>query len=152
MQRIYKYYFFLDFSGYLRVSNLKLAGIHNIAVSNISTSGIGKTKANMTIGVSDIHLDFGYDTDITLLELLPVYGAGLNHFLLQNLKLELNTVMQVNILPPGIHFDQLNATMAMQALLVSEGLSYNVFIYVHKIFREDFQTSYEGLHQANRSS
>ncbi|VEN53961.1 unnamed protein product [Callosobruchus maculatus] len=110
-------------SGYLKVSNFKLAGIHKIVASKIKTAVIGKTTANITIEASDIHLDFDYDTDITLLELLPLYGAGSNHILLQNLNLELFTSLQVF---GGIKVKELNATMNMQALLFDlHGLIYN---------------------------
>nr|CAH7761771.1 unnamed protein product [Callosobruchus chinensis] len=109
--------------GYLKISNLKLAGIHKIVASKIKTAVIGKTTANITIEASDIHLDFDYDTDITLLELLPLYGAGSNHILLQNLNLELFTSLQVF---GGMKVKDLNATMNMQALLFDlHGLIHN---------------------------
>nr|CAI5822422.1 unnamed protein product [Callosobruchus analis] len=84
-------------SGFLKISNFKVAGIHKIVASKIKTAVIGKTVANITIEASDIHVDFDYDIDITLLDVLPLYGAGSNQIVLQNLNLELFTSLQFDL-------------------------------------------------------
>nr|CAI5837064.1 unnamed protein product [Callosobruchus analis] len=110
-------------SGFLKISNFKVAGIHKIVASKIKTAVIGKTVANITIEASDIHVDFDYDIDITLLDVLPLYGAGSNQIVLQNLNLELFTSLQVI---GGIKFKELNATMTLKELLFDlHGLIHN---------------------------
>ncbi|XP_072383937.1 uncharacterized protein [Diabrotica undecimpunctata] len=73
--------------GVANLSDFKLFGIKSLVATYIKITGM--SKLNMTVKIPDISVNFKYNLDVLLLDLIPLYGKGVNNIEIESIDLNI---------------------------------------------------------------
>ncbi|XP_028127909.1 uncharacterized protein LOC114324301 [Diabrotica virgifera virgifera] len=73
--------------GVANISNFKLSGLKSLVATYIKITGA--SKLNMTVKLPSVSVNFKYNLDVLLLDLIPLYGKGVNNIEIDTISLNI---------------------------------------------------------------